>query len=121
MEEKDSVDELAGLRNQQEFIRESESLDYRVLEYCRGLSQNPESPNFHETRLLLDAFDIKVFAYRSRNVVRELLLPRRGASPSYVTIGRTSGCAHVDSEFSRFRVLYERRQPQIVHVITYLQ
>jgi hypothetical protein len=89
---KDLLDELARLQSQQASIRGFENLDEKVLEYCQRVSQNLESLNFEEKRLLLDALEVKVFVYYDHTEVRGLLPPHTVPSPSYVTIARTSGC-----------------------------
>jgi len=83
IKEKGLLEEMARLQSQQASIRELGDVDGKVLEYCRRVSQNLDSLTFEEKRLLLDALEIKVVAYRDRNEVR-------GALQSYVTIARTS-------------------------------
>jgi site-specific DNA recombinase len=80
--EKDLLNELAKLQSQQASIRELETLDDKVLEYCRRVSQNLESLNFEEKRLLLDALEVKVFVYHDHNEVRGLLPPHAVSSRS---------------------------------------
>jgi len=53
--ERDLLNDLARLQSQQASIRQFENLDGKVLEYCQRVSQNLESLNFEEKRLLLDA------------------------------------------------------------------
>ena len=88
--EKDLLNELARLQSQQASIRELENIDDKVLEYCQRVSQNLDSLNFEEKRLLLDALEVKVFVYHDHNEVRGLLPPHAVPARSYVTIARTS-------------------------------
>jgi len=81
--EKDLLEELARLQSQQASIRELENIDDKIMEYCGRVSQNLDSLTLDEKRLLLDALEVKVFAYRDH-------VELRGALPSYVTIARTS-------------------------------
>jgi hypothetical protein len=86
---KDLLDELARLQSHQASIREFENLDDKVLGYCQRVSQNLESLNCEERRLLLDALEVKVFVYHDHTEVRGLLPHHTVPSPSYVTTGRT--------------------------------
>jgi len=88
--EKDLLSELARLQSQRASIKEFENVDDKVLEYCQRVSQNLDSLNFEEQRLLLDALEVKVFIYHDHNEVRGLLPSH--ALPHQVTIARTSGC-----------------------------
>jgi hypothetical protein len=70
---KDLLNELARLQSQQASIRGFENLDEKVLEYYQRVSQNLESLNFEEKRLLLDALEVKVFVYYDHTEMRGLL------------------------------------------------
>jgi site-specific DNA recombinase len=89
LKEKDLLNELARLQSQQASIRELENLDDKILEYCQRVSQNLDSLNFDEKRLLLDALEVKVFVYHDHNEVRGLL-PPHALCNHQVTIARTS-------------------------------
>jgi hypothetical protein len=76
-------EELDELKTRHTNLERMSELAPRVKEVCRQIRSTIASFGFQEKQLILDAFSIKVRAFRDRSEVS-------GALPPYVTIARTS-------------------------------
>ncbi len=78
------VSEVHELQERASNLSRLTDLAPQIREVCERIHAAITEFGFDEQRLVLDAFSIKVIAYRDRVEVR-------GAMPSYFTTGRTSG------------------------------
>jgi site-specific DNA recombinase len=77
------VAELRELRERASNLNKLADLAPQVRQVCQQIRATVAQFDFEHQKLVLDAFSIKVVAYRDRTEIK-------GAMPSYVTIARTS-------------------------------